>query len=71
MRLLMLMLTNLTLPALAWGQVRAWDGQWELHPIWWPLAALALAFLLLVLLGWALLNLAPKLGPGARSGYPT
>ncbi len=59
MRLFMLTLTSLTLPTLAWGQMRSWNGQWELHPIWWPLAALALAFLLLVLLGWALLNLAP------------
>jgi putative membrane protein len=45
----------------AWAQERAWEGQWELHPLWWPFLALAAAVVLLVLFGWALLNLAPAI----------
>jgi putative membrane protein len=33
--------------------------EWEMSPALWPLAALAVALVLLVVLGWVLLNLAP------------
>jgi len=49
----------ITLPACAWAQERTWEGRWEMHPLWWPFAILAAALVLLVLFGWALLNLAP------------
>src|SRR5216684_6162270 len=52
-------LAILTLPALAWAQERTWEGHWEVHPLWWPFVILAAALILLVLFGWALLNLAP------------
>jgi len=52
-------LTSVTLPAWAWAQERTWEGHWEMHPLWWPFVILAAALVLLVLLGWALLNLAP------------
>lgn len=50
---------SVTLPACAWAQERTWEGHWEMHPIWWPFVILAAALILLVLFGWALLNLAP------------
>src|SRR5262249_29481255 len=50
---------TLRLPASAWGQERAFDWRWDMHPMWWPFAALAGSLLLLVLFGWVLLNLAP------------
>ena len=43
----------------AWAQERAWDRHWELHPLWWPVAGLAVGVLLLILFAWALLHLAP------------
>src|SRR5215813_6368665 len=46
-------------PGLAWAQERTFDWQWDLHPIWWPFAVMAVSVLLLVLFGWVLLNLAP------------
>jgi putative membrane protein len=36
-----------------------WEEHWAHHPIWWPVGILAISVFLLVLLGWALLNLAP------------
>jgi len=50
-------LAGLALPA--WAQERTWEGHWEIHPLWWPFVILAAALILLVLFGWALLNLAP------------
>jgi putative membrane protein len=46
-------------PAPVWAQERTFDWQWDLHPIWWPFAVMAVSVLLLVLFGWVLLNLAP------------
>src|SRR5262249_56570517 len=54
-----IVLSTLLLPASAWGQERAFDWRWDMHPMWWPFAALAGSLLLLVLFGWVLLNLAP------------
>jgi uncharacterized membrane protein len=42
-----------------WAQGRRWDDGWEAHPVWWGVAAIAVGFLLLILLGWAFLHLAP------------
>ena len=47
------------LPAGAWAQERTWEGHWEMHPLWRPVVILAAPLVLLVLFGWALLNLAP------------
>ena len=52
-------LAGVTLPTWAWAQERTWEGHWELHPLWWPFLVLAAALVLLILFGWALLNLAP------------
>lgn len=52
-------LASATLPVWAWAQERTWEGHWEMHPLWWPFVILAAALALLVLFGWALLNLAP------------
>lgn len=52
-------LMNLAMPAWVWGQEEPWDGHWALHPMWWPFATAAAILVLLVLFGWALLNLAP------------
>jgi putative membrane protein len=52
-------LTGLLLPVSAWAQERTLDWRWDMHPVWWPFAALAASLLLLVLFGWVLLNLAP------------
>jgi uncharacterized membrane protein len=41
------------------AQEQMWEGHWAHHAIWWPVAILAVSLFLLVLLGWALLNLAP------------
>ena len=54
-----LALANLILPVPVWAQNRMWEEHWALQPIWWPVAILAVSLFLLVLLGWALLNLAP------------
>lgn len=58
-RLLLFTLTSLILPVSAWAQERGWEENWSVHPIWWPLVALAVALVISVLLGWVLLNLAP------------
>ncbi len=52
-------LAGLLQPVSAWAQEPSFDWRWDMHPIWWPFAALAASLLLLVLLGWVLLNLAP------------
>ena len=52
-------LVSFILPVPVWAQDRMWEEHWTHHPIWWPVATLALSVFLLVLLGWALLNLAP------------
>ena len=52
-------LAGLLPPVSAWAQEPTFDWRWDMHPIWWPFAALAASLLLLVLLGWVLLNLAP------------
>jgi len=44
---------------LPWTQDRPWEWNWEMHPIWWPVAALAAGILLLILFGWVLLHLVP------------
>ena len=54
-----LVLATLVLPLPAWAQDRMWEEHWAHHPIWWPVGILAMSVFLLVLLGWALLNLAP------------
>jgi hypothetical protein len=59
MRTLVLALTSLALPLTAWAQDHAWGVQWETSPIWWPFGAVAATLILLVLLGWLLLNLLP------------
>ena len=46
-------------PLPAWAQERGFEWQWDVHPIWWPFAMIAVSLLLLVLFGWVLLNLAP------------
>ena len=46
-------------PLPAWAQERGLEWQWDVHPIWWPFAMIAVSLLLLVLFGWVLLNLAP------------
>lgn len=56
---LLLALANLVMPLPAWAQDRMWEEHWAHHPIWWPAGILAISVFLLVLLGWALLNLAP------------
>jgi uncharacterized membrane protein len=58
MRSTVLALASLILPAAVWAQATG-EGPWELPPIWWPLAALAALVLLLIVFGWAFLNLAP------------
>ena len=55
----MVTLTSVTLPAWAWAQERTWEEHWEMHPLWWPFVILAAVLVLLVLFGWAVLNLAP------------
>jgi uncharacterized membrane protein len=52
-------LTSLALAVPVWAQDRMWEEHWAHHPIWWLVAILAVSLFLLVLLGWALLNLAP------------
>ena len=54
-----MVLATVTLPAWAWSQERTWEEHWTIHPLWWPFVILAAALVLLVLFGWALLNLAP------------
>lgn len=49
----------MTLPTGAWAQEHTWEGRWEMHPLWWPLVVFAAALVLLVLLGWVLLQLLP------------
>lgn len=49
----------MTLPAGAWAQEHTWEGRWEMHPLWWPLVMFAAALVLLVLIGWGLLQLLP------------
>jgi putative membrane protein len=56
---LAVLLTGLLLPASAWAQERSLDWHWDMHPVWWPFAALAASLLPLILFGWVLLNLAP------------
>jgi len=57
--ILPLVFANLVMPVPAWAQDRPWEEQWAHHAGWWPVAILAVSVFLLVLLGWALLNLAP------------
>ena len=46
-------------PPVAWVQERTWNWHWEMHPMWGMLGAWAVGLLILVLLVWALLSLAP------------
>jgi putative membrane protein len=59
MRSLGLALMGLGVPTAVWGQDHSWGVQWDASPIWWPVGAVAAALILLVLLGWVLLNLLP------------
>jgi uncharacterized membrane protein len=43
----------------AWAQERTWDWDWQMHPMWSVVAAVAAALVLLIVSGWALLHLAP------------
>src|SRR5499427_9535839 len=52
-------IASLLAPLPAWAQERGFEWQWDVHPIWWPFAMIAVSLLLLVLFGWVLLNLAP------------
>lgn len=53
-------LVVMSLPTGAWAQGRTWEGHWEIPPLWWPpLVVLAAALVLLVFVGWALLQLLP------------
>src|SRR5262245_42187181 len=54
-----LILSSLLLPASVWAQWRQWDGSWDIHPIWWLLAAGTATLVLLVLFGWALFHFVP------------
>jgi putative membrane protein len=46
-------------PVVVWGQERTWEGRWEIPIFWWPLILVAGALVLLVLAGWAFLQLIP------------
>lgn len=43
----------------AWAQERTWDWDWQMHPMWSVVAAVAAALVLLIVFGWALLQIAP------------
>jgi putative membrane protein len=51
--------TSLILPVSAWGEQRPWDSQWDMPPVWWPVSVIGAGLLLLILLGWVLLHVAP------------
>ncbi len=57
--LLLVTLMSPILPVSAWAQEPGWEETWTVHPIWWPLVALAIALVISILVGWVLLNLAP------------
>lgn len=46
-------------PLAAWVQERTWEWHWEMHPMWGMLGAWFVGLLILILLVWALLSLAP------------
>lgn len=50
---------HLSQPLMAWVQERTWEWQWEMHPMSGLLAAWAVGVLMLILLVWALVSLAP------------
>lgn len=47
------------LTAAVWASGPTLEGQWDIHPTWWPVGVAATVLLLLVLFGWALLHLLP------------
>jgi putative membrane protein len=49
----------LGLSSFAWAQERTWDWDWQMHPMWSVVAAVAAALVLLIVFGWAFLHLAP------------
>jgi putative membrane protein len=50
---------SLASPVAAFAEQRSSDASWGTEPLWGPLAALGVGLVLLVALGWALLNVAP------------
>ena len=49
----------LALPTGVLAQERTWEGRWETHPLAWPFVVLVAGLVLLILLGWALLQFLP------------
>ena len=50
---------SLILPGSAWAQQRFWGSHWDMPPVWWPFSVVGVSLLLLILLGWVLLHVAP------------
>ena len=50
---------SLGLAPVAWAEDETSGWHWEVHPMWSVVIAVVAAWILLILLGWALLHLAP------------
>ncbi len=54
-------LAGLGQPIVAWAQERPWEWPREVHPLGWLLGTWGIGLLILILLLWALLSIAPTI----------